>query len=106
MFPLKRLVIMAIIASFLFIPMSAAAQEKGPYQQTTNEQLPTTVTSGYMTADIFAARPVGLLSTIFGTATFILASPFSAIGGNFSHSFDELVKRPFIYTFNRPIGVF
>ena len=106
MIPLKRLLIMAIMASFLFLPLSAAAQEKGPYQQTTNEQLPTTVTSGYMTADIFAARPVGLVSTVFGTATFILASPFSAIGGNFTHSFDELVKKPFLYTFNRPIGVF
>ena len=106
MFPLKRLVIMAIMASFLFMPLGAMAQEKGPYQQSTNAQQPTTVTSGYITADIFAARPVGLVSTVFGTVTFVLASPFSALGGNFSHSFDELVKKPFFYTFDRPIGVF
>ena len=106
MFPLKRLVIMAIIASFLFMPLSAAAQDKGPYQKTTDAQQPTTVTSGYMTVDILAARPVGIVSTVFGTVTFVLASPFSALGGNFSHSFDELVKKPFFYTFDRPIGVF
>ncbi len=106
MFPGKRLIIIAIIASFLFLPLGAAATEKGPYENTTNNQQPLTVTSGYMTADICMARPVGLASTILGAATFIISSPFSALGGNFGHAYDELVKKPFIYTFKRPMGVF
>jgi hypothetical protein len=106
MFQGKRLLIMAVIVSFLFVPLGAAAAEHGPYRQAGQEQQPATVTSGYITADIFAARPVGVVSTLLGAATFVIASPFSALGGNLEHSFDELVKKPFLYTFKRPIGVF
>jgi hypothetical protein len=95
----KRFLVMAIIFSFLFLPLGATAIGQ-------NSQDPAAVSSGYMTADIVAARPVGLASTILGTATFIVSSPFSALGGNFEHSFTELVKKPFLYTFKRPLGIF
>ena len=95
----KRFLVVAIISSFLLLPLGATAIGQ-------NSHDPGTVSSGYMTADIVAARPVGLASTILGTATFIVSSPFSALGGNFEHSFTELVKRPFLYTFKRPLGIF
>ena len=95
----NRLVVMAIIFSFVIVPMGATAIAQDMYD-------PTNVSSGYMTADICAARPVGLASTILGTATFIVASPFSALGGNLNQSFLKLVKEPFLYTFKRPLGIF
>jgi len=96
----KQLIIMAIALSFIILPLGQAAVAKDMYQK------PETVSSGYITADVFAVRPAGIASTILGTVTFVLASPFSALGGNFDHSYQELVIKPFNYTFKRPIGVF
>ena len=95
----KRFLILAVIFSFTLLPLGATA-----IGQTSLD--PGAVSSGYMTADILAARPVGLASTILGTTTFIVSSPFSALGGNIEHTFMELVKKPFLYTFKRPLGVF
>jgi len=101
----KRLVVMAAIFAMLLLPLGASGVHAAAMQTDTGQQ-PTTVSSGYITADIFAARPVGLTSTVFGTAAFIISSPFSALGGNFEHAFNEMVKKPFLYTFKRPLGVF
>jgi hypothetical protein len=90
---------MAIIFSFVIMPVGASSIAKELYD-------PSTVSSGYMTVDICAARPVGLASTVLGAATFIVASPFSALGGNINQSFVKLVKEPFLYTFKRPLGIF
>lgn len=95
----KRLVVMAIIVSFIILPLGSTAIAQDIYD-------PVNVGSGYMTADIFAARPVGLASTILGTATFIIASPFAALGGNLEQSCTKLIIEPFNYTFKRPLGIF
>ena len=95
----KRLVVMAIIVSFIILPLGSTAIAQNVYD-------PVNVGSGYMTADICAARPVGIASTILGAATFIIASPFAAWGGNLDQSYTELVIKPFNYTFKRPLGIF
>jgi len=95
----KKILVMAVVFSVMLLAGGATV-----YGQEAHD--PATVSSGYMTADIAAARPVGLASTILGTATFIISSPFSALGGNFEHCFTELVKKPFLYTFKRPLGTF
>lgn len=95
----KRGVIMAIIFSFIILPLGSTAMAIDMYSTTK-------ASSGYMTADIVAARPVGIASTILGATAFVIASPFSALGDNFEQSFDELVKKPFLYTFKRPLGIF
>jgi len=61
-------------------------------------------TGGEMMADAFLMRPFMLAGTVLTTATFIVMSPFSALGGNFEESFDTLVKEPAAYTFTRPLG--
>ncbi|MFP4194515.1 MAG: hypothetical protein ACLFMN_03440 [Desulfobacterales bacterium] len=59
-----------------------------------------------MAVDVFAARPLGLASTVFGAATFIVALPFSALGKNVGQSYDLLVVTPALYTFDRSLGDF
>ena len=49
-------------------------------------------------------RPLGLVSTIFGTAFFIVSLPISAITSSVGESYELLVKDPFEYTFRRPLG--
>lgn len=57
-----------------------------------------------MTGDAFFVRPVMLVTTVIGTAIFIVSSPFSALGGNIGESFETLVEGPFKTTFVRCLG--
>lgn len=57
-----------------------------------------------MTGDAFFVRPVMLVTTVIGTAIFIVSSPFAALGGNIGESFEQLVANPFETTFVRCLG--
>jgi len=59
-----------------------------------------------MTVDFALARPLGLVSTVCGSAIFLVSSPFSAIGGNSQEAWNELVAKPAKFTFARPLGQF
>lgn len=59
-----------------------------------------------MAVDVAVARPVGLVSTILGSAVFVVSLPFSALGKNVNQSYDLLVISPARYTFDRPLGDF
>ena len=56
--------------------------------------------------DAVVLRPLGLLAIPVGFGAFIIALPFSALGGNTKTSFNQLVKAPAKYTFERPLGDF
>lgn len=57
-----------------------------------------------MAADLFIARPLGLVATVFGTAVFIVSLPFQAMAGNVSDPARQLVVEPASFTFTRPLG--
>ena len=57
-----------------------------------------------MTADLVLVRPLMLVATVLGAVIFVVASPFSAAGGNFKESGNTLVKAPFNATFVRCLG--
>ncbi len=57
-----------------------------------------------MTGDAFFVRPVMLVTTVIGSAIFIVSSPFAALGGNIGESFEQLVEKPFETTFIRCLG--
>ncbi len=54
--------------------------------------------------DTLFLRPLGIVSTAFGSAFFIVSLPFSVITGSVGTSYELLVKDPFVYTFRRPLG--
>ena len=91
------LVAVMLTMSSLGLPMAANAASYG-YMAESSEP-----TGGEMMAEILM-RPTMLIGTILTTFTFIITSPFSALGGNFGESFDKLVKEPAAYTFTRPLG--
>jgi hypothetical protein len=91
------LVAVMLTMSSLGLPMAANAASYG-YMAESSEP-----TGGEMMAEILM-RPFMLVGTVLTTATFIIMSPFSALGGNFGESFDKLVKEPAAYTFTRPLG--
>lgn len=57
-------------------------------------------------ADVLFARPVGLVSIVFGTAMYIVALPFSLPSGSVETAGQLLVADPVKYTFCRPLGDF
>lgn len=60
--------------------------------------------TGAMMADLVVARPVGLVITVLGTATFLVGLPFIMAGGNLVESGEKLVVAPAQETFNRCLG--
>jgi len=97
---IKQLIVMVVVAAMLAGPLAPAA---GASDVLTEINRPS---PAYMVADFFAARPLGIVATLFGTATFLLALPFSELGNNTQQSFDMLVAPAAKYTFKRPLGDF
>ncbi len=80
------------------LPMAAGADSFNYMAEDTKP------TGGEMMADAFLMRPFMLVSTVVTTVTFIIMSPFSALGGNLGESAQTLVAEPAAYTFTRPLG--
>lgn len=61
---------------------------------------------GAIIVDLAAVRPLGIVATLAGTAVFIVAVPFAALGGNTKDVWESLVVDPAEFTFKRPLGEF
>jgi hypothetical protein len=95
----KQSVVFLIIAAMIFIPFGTCALAKG-------KVLDNDVSGEAMAADFFIIRPLGIVTSVLGTAVFIVSLPFSALGGNTKTACRKLVQDPFNFTFQRPLGDF
>ena len=59
-----------------------------------------------MIADALIARPIGLVTTVAGSAVYLVSLPFSLLGGNEKQARQKLVVEPAHYTFKRPLGAY
>ena len=57
-----------------------------------------------MVFDAVVLRPVGLVTTVAGSAIYTISLPFSLLGGNEKEARENLVNNPARYTFKRPLG--
>ncbi len=57
-----------------------------------------------MVFDAVVLRPVGLVTTVAGSAIYAISLPFSLLGGNEKEARENLVNNPARYTFKRPLG--
>ncbi|MEW6671651.1 MAG: hypothetical protein AB1427_08100 [Thermodesulfobacteriota bacterium] len=94
---LKQSIVFLTIAALILIPFAteSLAQDKSAQAEYSAEK---------MMADALLVRPVGLLATIFGSAVFVVALPFSLLGGNTDATYQNLIVAPAKYTFKRPLG--
>jgi hypothetical protein len=99
MYGIRKLATIFLVAAFLCVPFGSSALAA----PTTYPPKPS---SAVMVADFFIARPIGLASLIIGTVSFIVSSPFSALGDNIGQAYDLMVVEPAVYTFKRPLGGF
>jgi ABC-type sulfate transport system permease component len=92
---LTKPIALCLIAALILVPFGSTAFALG------NEP-----SAGAMIADTALARPLGIATTIVGSALFIVSIPFSALGGNVKTAYTKLIKDPFIFSFKRPLGDF
>lgn len=95
----KQSMVFFLIAALVFIPFTttALAESKTVTQENS---------AGAMTVDLLLVRPVGIVSCVLGSAVFVVALPFSLLGGNTGESAKKLIVEPAKFTFNRPLGDF
>ncbi len=94
---LKRVIILLTAITLVAIPCTSCFAE-GLEQDDD-------VIAGKMAAEV-VVRPLGICATVLGGAIFLVTIPFSAIGGNVGDAYNYLLKDPFMFTFNRPLGDF
>lgn len=63
-------------------------------------------TGAVMAVDGLVVRPLGIVSTVLGVATWVVTLPFTLIGGNADEAGEVLVADPAQFTFVRPLGEF
>ncbi|MGA7178707.1 MAG: hypothetical protein WBX11_03835 [Thiobacillaceae bacterium] len=59
-----------------------------------------------MAVDLLIMRPLGLATTVIGTALTIVALPFTIPSGSVRESAQMMIVEPAEFTFNRPLGEF
>jgi uncharacterized membrane protein len=96
-FNMKQPIILFVIVSLVFFPFGSAALAENQHNHEEDIK---------MAGDILVARPLGLIATVGGTVLFIVALPFSLLGGNTQEVYQQLVVKPAKYTFVRPVGHF
>lgn len=95
---IKKLAVVGIVAALVFVPVApVAAQPEFKQEEAGAEE---------MMADFLVARPLGFVSTVVGSALFVVSLPFSAAGGNVDAASEKMVKEPARFTFTRPLGEF
>ena len=93
----KTTVIGLMALAILTLPLGTAALAQEYFE--TDE-----VEGEAMIYDLVIVRPISAAATVVSTAAYILSLPFSALGGNVDEAAEKLVKEPFEWTFQRPLG--
>lgn len=93
----KAIIVLITILFTLTSTLSFAASTLSPESTDKDES---------MVLDTLVGRPAGLIATVVGTAVFVVALPFSLLGGNTKDTAKSLVVNPARFTFVRPVGDF
>jgi hypothetical protein len=96
---LKYPAIGLLMLAVLTLPLASAALAQEYYEAEETG-------GGAMIYDLIIVRPISAVGTLASTAAYVLSLPFSALGGNSDQAAEKLVKEPFEFTFQRPLGEF
>ncbi len=97
----RKFIVGLLVMALCLSPVSALALDDSEIY--VFKRLPT---GDKMAGDIAIIRPIGIGCLIVGTAAYIVALPFAAMGGNAGEATQKMVVDPFNYTFKRPLGDF
>jgi hypothetical protein len=99
----------ALFAAALALALSGALSPA--LAQTTGslideEQIRREPTGGEMVFDALVARPLGLVGTVVGAATWVISLPFTLPSNSSERAAKQMVAKPAEFTFKRPLGQF
>ena len=102
----KSSFILFLIILLLLATTLAVAQETAEMNvpNEANETAEAPNTAGAMVLDALLLRPLGLVATVLGAATFVVTLPFSLPTRSADDAAEVLVVKPAEYTFARPLG--
>ena len=92
-------IIVMVSVLLMFISTFAIAEGEDPQPVDQNE-----VTAEKILADVFFLRPVGILATAFGAATYLVTLPITLPTNSHDIVGKKLVGDPWHFTFRRPVG--
>ncbi len=107
---IRRVMAVVMALTLVFLGASLAAAEGMGYSLRGADigfglkPTPGPPSSGVVAADALIGRPIGLATTIAGTAIFIATLPMSLSSGSTSEAAHGLVGQPGGWTFVRPFG--
>jgi hypothetical protein len=94
----KKSIILFVIIALVWTPFTGVlAQEEAMYEENNG---------GKMAVDVVLVRPLSFVASVLGAGLFVVALPFSALGGNVGPAWRKMVAAPGRYTFSRPLGEF
>jgi hypothetical protein len=97
-----------LILSLMTVPLSGA-QETAP-SSPISRQIDSTATvhqdppGELIIADVLIMRPIGMVACVVGLVGAAVAWPFAAMTNSCDRVCNQLIHKPFNYTFARPLG--
>ncbi len=94
----KKSIILFVIIALALTPFTGVLAQDAVMDEENN--------GGKMVVDIVLVRPISFVASVLGAGLFVIALPFSALGGNVGPAWSKMVAAPGRYTFSRPLGEF
>ena len=94
----KKSIILFVISALALTPFTGVLAQDAVMDEENN--------GGKMVVDIVLVRPISFVASVLGAGLFVIALPFSALGGNVGPAWSKMVVAPGRYTFSRPLGEF
>ncbi|OQY05992.1 MAG: hypothetical protein B6I22_06680 [Desulfobacteraceae bacterium 4572_123] len=95
----KQSMVLFMAIALVIIPFTSTALAQ-------DSQDESKISADMMAADLLLVRPLGIAATLIGTICYVVAYPFSAMGGNTEETYQKLVVEPAKHAFKRPLGKF
>lgn len=98
-----------LFATMLAVALSGAVTQAGAQATGSlidEEQIRREPTGGEMVLDALVARPLGLVGTVVGAATWVISLPFTLPSRSSERAAKQMVAKPAEFTFKRPLGQF
>ncbi len=105
---LSLLLVVTLILTLMAVPL-AGAQENSPSSPLSSEAKQAQTARSdppgeLIIADVLIMRPLGMAACVVGLVGAMVAWPFAAITNSCDQVCNQLIVKPYKYTFERPLG--
>lgn len=101
---MRRIFIILTVFATLAVVIPALAGETLPPDPALSGDFSSQYMGERILADFFVLRPLGLAAGLIGLGSAVVIMPMACATNSVDRVDRELVQKPFIYTFRRPLG--